>query len=89
VSAHKCIDLVGWTVYPDHGPPRAAWSCSCGRRGDGYPALVDASRAALAHLLRGRDEEIRAMAAEGASLRAIAAAAGLSHSGVRKIVNRG
>jgi len=36
-----------------------------------------------------RDDAIRQMRAEGASLRAIAAAAGLTHPGVAKIIQRG
>lgn len=35
-----------------------------------------------------RDEAIRAMRAEGASLRAIAVQAGLTHAGVAKILGR-
>ena len=35
-----------------------------------------------------RDEAIRQMAAEGASLRAVGAAAGLTHAGVAKILKR-
>jgi lambda repressor-like predicted transcriptional regulator len=35
-----------------------------------------------------RDEAIRQMREEGATLRAIAAAAGLTHSGVAKVLSR-
>lgn len=35
-----------------------------------------------------RDEEIRRMRAEGSTLRAIAEAAGLTHTAIAKIVNR-
>ena len=52
-------------------------------------AHVVASRAAKAReALAARDAAIVAMAARGASLRVIATAAGLSNSGVRKIVQR-
>ena len=52
-------------------------------------AHVLAGRArALERALAARDAAIMEMTEEGASLRAIAAAAGLSHSGVAKIVRR-
>jgi len=36
-----------------------------------------------------RDEAIRQMSAEGASLRAVGVAAGLTHAGVARILKRG
>ena len=54
--------------------------------------LLAAARQAareLADAIRDRDEAVRDMRARGFTLRAIAEAAGMTHTGIRKILARG
>jgi hypothetical protein len=52
------------------------------------PARVASRAKAARDALIARDDAIRQLAAEGASLRTIAAAAGLTHGGIAKIIRR-